>query len=430
MSSLIAGADSSIKKEEEVKNIEASILDRSKRKFWYVRYQITLQNDQIKSKEISTKILKTEKNRLFMESVYLPLWIDREKERQKAYRSHSTTFSYYAGIYSEIYAQRYSDHKTMENRLSKILTTFGSQEIAIIRKLEVSRWVDNLIHHQTGEELSKSTKNKYKSIFNGIFDLALDDDVISYNFIPDIKVFGKTGNLDSVQPFTNREVQILLDKSQDKKYGDLLHLYLGLAFNQGTSPSETIGLQVGDIGYHKEYDKYIMSIKRAVTKDTESKTKNSYRVRDIVLRNETMPYVNELIAIAREKKSLWLFSNQDGIRLKDIENIRGTRSYYNKNTKKFEHQDTKWYKLLSDCNIPYRPIKNCRHTFTMSMLEANIYTYAQLADMLGHSDLNMVIKHYAKAIKGKALDLNADSYLFSSDTSGDTKEILEELLNY
>ena len=53
----------------------------------------------------------------------------------------------------------------------------------------------------------------------------------------------------------------------------------------------------------------------------------------------------------------------------------------------------------------------------MAMLDAKIYSHTELADMLGHSDLQMVIKHYAKAIKGKALDINSSGSLYSGGTN-------------
>lgn len=68
--------------------------------------------------------------------------------------------------------------------------------------------------------------------------------------------------------------------------------------------------------------------------------------------------------------------------------------------------------MLHDCGIEYRPIKNCRHTFTMAMLESNEYSLAALADMLGHADLNMIIKHYANCIKGKSKEIKSDGELY------------------
>jgi integrase len=212
----------------------------------------------------------------------------------------------------------------------------------------------------------------------------------------------------------------LLRASRDEKYGKLLHLYLGLVFNQGLSPSEALGLQTGDIRYDPDLGKNILSVQRGITKNREGDTKNTYRKRVIILRDEAKEYTDKLMSLARKKLSIWLFSNDDGMRLKDIEDIRGTKAHFNNKKNKYEHYNTRWYKLLSDCNIEHRHIKNCRHTFTMAMLDANIYSHTVLADMLGHSDLQMIIKHYAKSIKGKALEVKSEGNLYDDNTLGAT----------
>jgi len=62
MEELIVGTQSS-QKEDKVKIIKASILDKGARKYWYIRYQISSDNNMIGKKEESSKVLKTEKNR-------------------------------------------------------------------------------------------------------------------------------------------------------------------------------------------------------------------------------------------------------------------------------------------------------------------------------------------------------------------------------
>ena len=104
--------------------------------------------------------------------------------------------------------------------------------------------------------------------------------------------------------------------------------------------------------------------------------------------------------------------------MEDIKDIRGNRQII-KDGKSIK-QNTKWYKLLLDCGIEYRDIKNCRHTFAVLALESNAFTPQQIANILGHSDLKMLFEHYAKWIKNKAIDANTSINLYGDYTLGHT----------
>ena len=426
MDSLIVSAQSSLKEKKVLKIKNASILKRGKRKYWIARFDVFIDNNIIsKSKEESTKVLLEEENREYMQNTYLPAWIQTKEDELRNAKNHSTKFEYYAAMHLEDY-KRNKDYPSMEGKVNRILTDFGEYEISSITKLQIRRWINNLCHAITGEELTKATRKKYKTVFNFIFELALDEDTIPRNFIHEIKVKGKDSSKDAVKVFSKQEVQILLEASKDTKYGELLHPYLGLVFNQGISPSEALGLQVGDIRT-SSMGKTTLYVQRGVTKKVEDVTKNEYRQREMVLRDAAKVYIDILMTMAYKRHSLWLFSNEDGSRLDDIENIRGIKEYFNKKKGYYEHRNTKWYKLLEDCNLEFRHIKNCRHTFTMAMLDSKQYSHTELADMLGHSDLQMIIKHYAKSIKGKAEDMDGTFDIYASDILGDSDSLNKEV---
>jgi hypothetical protein len=86
-----------------------------------------------------------------------------------------------------------------------------------------------------------------------------------------------------------------------------------------------------------------LELKRWINKLTSRQTGKelSRASRDIILRDEALPFVDHLIEMAKKKRSLWLFSDDDGTSLKDISNIRGIRQHINKNTRKIEHRHTK-----------------------------------------------------------------------------------------
>ena len=96
--------------------------------------------------------------------------------------------------------------------------------------------------------------------------------------------------------------------------------------------------------------------------------------------------------------------------LKDIQNIRGDREII-KDGKKIKNT-TKWYKLPEDTGIEYRDLKNCRDTFAVSAIESKKFTMQQVAGLLGHADLQMIINHYAKYIEKKVIKADRKINLF------------------
>jgi integrase len=412
------------KKGEKVQKIEAYILNRKDRKAWYIRYKVFFKND-IASKEESTKVLKTEKTLKYMQSKYLPAWILKKEQELKVKKRKSTKFEEFARKFLLDYEKNH-DYQNVAYRTNRILGQFSDRDIKTITKGEVKEYINSLKNLNSVENLplSKNSKLKYLRIFNGIFEIALDHNVIEKNFCNDIKFASeRKKDANKIKPFSTEEVLHLLEKSKNvARYGEYLHNYLGLAFNQGLSPAEILGLQVGDINLNNR----VISIKRNLTKGKVKETKTVYRDRVIPIFDTSVIYLESLILLAKEKKSIWLFSKQDGRHLNDIEDLRGERLIVKDG--RIVKRDTKWYLLLKDCNIDYRDLKNTRHTFAVSAIESKAFTMQEIANILGHGSLQMLINHYAKWLKGKAIQADRNINLFG-DTLGDTnkKDYLEEV---
>ena len=62
MEMLIVGTQSSPKEDKVKEIIKAAIHARASRKYWYVRYQVLLENNKVEHKEESTKVLKNRKD--------------------------------------------------------------------------------------------------------------------------------------------------------------------------------------------------------------------------------------------------------------------------------------------------------------------------------------------------------------------------------
>ena len=391
-----------------MEDVRAIILNRSDRKFWYIRYFVTNNDDSVSKFELSTGVLKKEKTLSYMQSKFLPVWLARKLEENKHRIVRTKEFGCFANIFLKNF-EVWEDYKNIEYRVNRILIEFSNKDIRSMTKLDIKQYLSTLANIKTGKSLDISTKNKYLRVFHGIFEIAVDSGLLDRNLTYDIKLKEpKNRDLDEIKPFEKAEVHLLMGKAQDAQYGSLLYDYLGIAFNQGMSPSEILGLQIGDIDLQRRS----INIRRNVTKSKVKGTKTSYRKRLIPIFDSALPHIHNLIVEAKRKHSLWLFSKDDGSNLEDIKDIRGTRQII-KDGKSIK-KNSKWYKLLLDSAIEYRDIKNCRHTFAVLALESNAFTPQQIANILGHSDLKMLFEHYAKWLKDKAIDADTSINLYGS----------------
>ena len=105
--------------------------------------------------------------------------------------------------------------------------------------------------------------------------------------------------------------------------------------------------------------------------------------------------------LEKPKKSLWLFSKDDGSYLK------GTNGNHYR----------EWSKLLKVCNITYRKLYTTRHTFIVSMLKYSDLSILEIAQMAGHTTTQMIIQNYGKYIKGEHLKIDKSLKLFTDKST-------------
>lgn len=207
-----------------MEDVRAIILNRSDRKFWYIRYFIANDDGSISKFEESTGVLKTEKKLAYMQSKFLPAWLARKIEDSKLQIVKSKEFGYFANIFLKNY-EVWEDHQNIEYRTNRILTEFSKKDIRSITKLDIKQYLGPLTNVKTGKPLDRNTKNKYLRVFHGIFDVAVDAGLIDRNITFDIKLQErKNRDLEEIRPFSKEEVNLLMIRAQDTQYGSLLTL--------------------------------------------------------------------------------------------------------------------------------------------------------------------------------------------------------------
>jgi integrase len=282
---------------------------------------VLLENGNVKILEESSKVGKKEKKLRFMQTRFLPAWIIKKEEELSCEKQQSRSFSYYASLYLNE-CQHLKDLQNIHYRLNRVLRDFADLDIKSISKTKIKQWIINLKDPKSKKPLSHNSQKKYLGIFRAVFKQATDDDMIERNIVNDIELTNRQErDLNEVRPFDTQEVNTLLEASKNSIYGSYMHAYLNIAFKQGMSPSEILGLHVDDIDFVNK----TISINRDVTRGKINSTKNMYRQREIPLFESVYKVLKELVDNALKLGTPWLFSDKNRDNLYDIETIRGSR---------------------------------------------------------------------------------------------------------
>lgn len=285
------------------------------------------------------------------------------------------------------------------SRVNKLIEYFGKDTLpADITELDIEEFFEQL-------PVSRDTKNDWKVVLTAMFEKARKDKAISVNIAKQFTLpISETQNTpDTVRmPYSQEEAQKLIDNADRR-----LRNYLGIAFNLGLRPEETLGLMEQDIDFEKE----TLFLKRAVVNGRAKPiTKHKGGERDVPLFMDALPFIRDQLAWAKEKNSLYLFFNDVGNRLNDSIDIRGEagKGFY-------------WKRYLDELNIvPQRRMMNTRHTFAIHCIR-NMdrlgFTLNDIASMMGHTSLRMLLSHYGKYMNDKNKTINRGVSIFEKDNA-------------
>ncbi|HBM35219.1 MAG TPA: hypothetical protein DDZ71_02800 [Sulfuricurvum sp.] len=247
----------------------------------------------------------------------------------------------------------------------KVNARFKDLEIDKITRLDVKSYINSL-------PIKSVSKGAYKTVLYEVFELAIDDGVLSTNPAVNIKL--RSDVQKKVDYFTKEEVNLILSKAEG-----IMRPYLMLAFHTGMRPEEILGLQVKDIS-----DGWI-DIKRVRTRGRVDVPKTRNSIRKIPCPAFVLSEVEQI-----KSEHDFLFGDID-------------------DATKFKHR---WPALLNKCELPKRKLYSARHTFATLMLQNGIVSINELAGLLGHSSPKITLAHYASVIDARKIDLGRDFNLF------------------
>lgn len=264
---------------------------------------------------------------------------------------------------------------------NQILPTFGNRAIDSIQLSEIKRWYNYWI-----SERSSATAIYIANIFSSIFQEAFYDEVISKNPFHYIKRPKKQQG--SAKPFDKETIKMLISNADDEWFKN----FLALSFFTGLRTGETVALKWEDIDFKAQE----LEVKRSrrYGKDITPKTDKSKRV--VPIFDELVPYLKSQRELTKDSNSDYVFLSIYGTPFNDGNRIR----------------DYHWNKLLKKVELPYQRLYDTRSSFATMLLSSGKFSINQVAQMMGHTNIEMLIHKYNKFIPSEIKKINKSIGLF------------------
>jgi integrase len=255
-----------------------------------------------------------------------------------------------------------------------VLPVFGKKSIKDINRLMVKKF----LMQKAEKGLAPSTVSNMKSAISGVFNLAIDDDVIAANPAHRLgKIFRVKNLQEEIDPLTREELASLLQAFRDYYPG---HYPLALTIARtGLRLGEAIALKWGDIDFKGRF----IIVQRSYSRG-KTETPKSGKSRRVDMSKQL---TETLIGLRRQRKldtlkqgwrqmPDWIFINNRGEPL-DINNWR----------------KRVFYRALEKAGLRRIRIHDLRHTYASLLIQAG-ESLPYVRDQLGHHSISVTVDIY------------------------------------
>lgn len=354
-----------------------SIIKKSKSKNLYVQFYL-----DGKCIQRTTKLEDTSKNRKFIENSIIPPLRLKILKGEVNTKKQNKDFDFFAKKYL-ISKDDLKTYDQLSNIVSnQLLPVFQKRDVTTIKRYEIKEFAD--------DKLNKATPKRVKILINviaSILDIAIEYEVISNNVAKNIKLPKHTKK--PLEPFSQNEVTKILSNVDG-----WFKAFLSISFYTGARTGEVLALNWNDVNIEDGY----ISINKSLRNGKVDSPKTSTSIRDIPIFE---PLKKVLKEYKRVSKSIPLFLNPH------------TGNMFYKSAKLTQF----WKSLLTKCDIEYRILYSTRHTFITTMLKSGEFNMLEIAQMAGHTNTEMIVRNYAKFIKGEHLKINRSLNIFTDKTT-------------
>jgi len=263
---------------------------------------------------------------------------------------------------------------------NQILPLFGERAINSIKLSEIKKWYNYWITQR-----SSATAIYIANTFSAIFKEAFYDEAIEKNLFDYIKRPKKVQG--EAKPF-EKDVMLQIIESAQGWFQN----FLALSFFTGLRTGEAVALKWEDINFKTQE----LEVKRSrrYGKDITPKTQKSVRV--VPIFDELLPYLENQRELTKDAQSEYVFLSVNNEPFNDGNRIR----------------DYHWKRLLKKLDIPYQRLYDTRSSFATMMLSSGKFSINQVAQMMGHTNIEMLIHKYNKFIPSEIKKIDKSIGLF------------------
>lgn len=282
--------------------------------------------------------------------------------------SNTITFEKWARKWLEVYKKPYVSDNTYlftykNNVENHLLPYFGKADLKNIKSIDIQSFFDKKC-----KILSQSTLGKLHICLFGIFDKAIDNDLIYKNPVKNI-VYKSLISKNNKIVWTDEQIEIAKDFFKNRLPEVFLMLETGLR------RGETLGLMWSDI----DFENKTLTVKRSIAfkngggVDVRPPKWESYR---------TIPISSELcnILLTLDKSNDYIFTTVDG-------KVQEPRVW----SKKLQRHMKAMHEKYSD--IPILTAHELRHTRGTQLRRNGVDIYT-IQKLMGHKDINVTANTY------------------------------------
>jgi len=325
----------------------------------------------------STGLLDTEENRAFVKKDVIPS-LEKKIINGDFNQEKPQKFSYYAKRYL-VKKETKKTYKKICSYVKVLNETFGDILIDKIKVSDIEDWVA-----ERENVNSKKTIKNYLSAMIGVFKEAMKLEAIATNKVLLVELDAHTPK--TIEPFSAIEVKNLLENVSGP-----LKLFIAIGFFTGLRTGEILALRKSDIDLKNKE----INVFHTITDGKLQSPKTKKSIRKVPIFDDLVPYLENIT------DEDFIFSRKD-------------KSHYSNFP---GHYKRAWEKLLEDCSIEYRKIYGTRHTFIVNMLRNSNLSVLDIAQMAGHTSIQMIVKHYAKFIENEHMKVSRSLKLFADKTA-------------
>lgn len=265
-----------------------------------------------------------------------------------------------------------------------VLPEFGNIPISDINRLMVKEFLMKKFKPVIGKNgLKYSTINRFKVVMGGVFNMAVDDEVIPSNPAHNLgKIFVKTKSESSktINPLTRDELSLLL-KTFKEHFPEHYPLALTLA-RTGMRSGEAYALQWGDIDFNGRF----ITIQRNLSRGYFETPKNGKQRRIDI----SMQLTETLWKLKRKREREFEAVNLSELVFIDKVGKPICERYW---------REWVFHKALNKAELRRIRVHDLRHTCASLLLQAG-ESMMYVKDLLGHHSIKITVDIYGHLVPG------------------------------